>query len=142
MTRVACHSEDGLRPNQQDAGAAYIINTTTPVRRDGAALWVFDAVGGNAGGQVASTIALREAAPRVHAALAAALLPERESPVPGEFLKEAMQDALSSANDAILERIEQEPALRGMATTAVCALIVDGILVVACLGFAALCQMG
>jgi len=144
MTRVACHSDLGFRPNQEDAGAAFIMSTTTPVPRDGAAFLVFDGVGGNAGGQLASSIALREVASRLNGALTATSLTDQTSPLSAEFLKEALNDALGSANRAILARADQEPALRGMATTAVCTLIMDGMLVVAWAGDSRcyLCRVG
>ncbi len=91
---------------------------------------VCDGVGGNARGEVASNLAASQVIETLIAYFNAAA---RTRPTP-EAVLAWLTNAFARANAAILQQADAEPACRGMATTAVCAVIVDSTLYVAWAG--------
>lgn len=88
----------GRKENQDCYGG-----TSTP---SAVLLTVCDGMGGMAGGQTASHIAVAE------------ILKTLKTKTEGEFSDAAVSAAVSAANDAIYQRAYEEPPLRGMGTTA------------------------
>lgn len=92
--RYAARSDVGLvRSNNQDSGYA-----------GPHLLVVADGMGGHAGGDVASSLAIGELAPL-----------DDESH--GADALDHLAEAISSAHDELLHRVDEEPALTGMGTT-------------------------
>ena len=75
---------------------------------------VTDGMGGYKGGEIASTLAADEIAAHL-----------RHVPEPGTA---ALKAAIEAANHAVVERVQAEPELKGMGTTAVVAYIVEDTL--------------
>ena len=78
---------------------------------------VADGMGGHAGGEVASAIVVESI--------------EREIRAIGAFARAApalaLTAAIRAANDAVRQEGVEKPALRGMGSTVVCALVIEGI---------------
>ncbi|WP_250258215.1 Stp1/IreP family PP2C-type Ser/Thr phosphatase [Dermabacter sp. Marseille-Q3180] len=92
--RYAAKTDVGLvRSNNQDSGYA-----------GSHLLVVADGMGGHAGGDVASSVAV-------------GTLAELETDAPGTDIVAALEGAVLDANDAILRRAREEPQLAGLGTT-------------------------
>lgn len=92
--RYAAKTDVGLvRSNNQDSGYA-----------GSHLLVVADGMGGHAGGDVASSVAV-------------GTLAELETDAPGTDIVAALEGAVLDANDAILRRSREEPQLAGLGTT-------------------------
>ncbi|RUP86608.1 Stp1/IreP family PP2C-type Ser/Thr phosphatase [Dermabacter sp. HSID17554] len=92
--RYAAKTDVGLvRSNNQDSGYA-----------GSHLLVVADGMGGHAGGDVASSVAV-------------GTLAELETDAPGTDIVAALESAVLDANDAILRRAREEPQLAGLGTT-------------------------
>jgi protein phosphatase len=107
------------------------LTVLCPSARPAAAriLIAVDGVGGQANGEVASATALQEIGS--HLVADALRTTTARTPAQGATL---LREALSRANDSILQQIRANPSLAGMATTAVCALMVEDLLTVAWAG--------
>ena len=93
-----------------DVGRVRTVNQDSWLSRPEVGLYVVaDGMGGHQGGEVASSMAVDVIG--------------REYDEPGS---DALVDALRRANDVIHDRGEQDPNLRGMGTTAVAAIVVEG----------------
>jgi PPM family protein phosphatase len=110
--RYAARSDVGLvRSNNQDSGYA------------GPSLLVIaDGMGGHAGGDVASSLAIGELAPLDGAAHGA------------DAVLGHLSDAIHSAHRELMERVVEEPALSGMGTTVTALLKTGGRLALAHIG--------
>jgi protein phosphatase len=90
---------------------------------------VADGMGGHAGGEVASRVAIEVVPAVVRETLAVS-----NGHVPGERMAAALRKAFAAANDAIREKARSTPELRSMGTTCVVALVGDGLLAVGNVG--------
>ncbi len=90
---------------------------------------VCDGMGGVAGGREASRIAVNAFVSFVSAFLSDPSAYRGEEGLIREALAEGMEDAVSAANDAVLMRAREDPSLRGMGTTLVAVLLLEGIAV-------------
>ncbi len=90
---------------------------------------VADGMGGHAGGEVASRVAIEVIPTVVRETLAVG-----NGHVPGERMATALRKAIAAANEAIREKARNTPELRSMGTTCVAALIGDGLLAVGNVG--------
>ena len=132
-TRICSASDQGPRESLEDAFSAFDLSIHLP-DLDITALLVFDGVGGSDHGEVASALA-RD---RIRCYLAAFFCSLCPDTCPSELAPDAILDvlgkSLAAGNRAILQEATRKPELREMATTAVCALIIDGMLYVAWAG--------
>ncbi|MCH7720074.1 MAG: serine/threonine-protein phosphatase [Planctomycetes bacterium] len=123
--RITHGTDRGPRTNLEDQAAA--IEMVNPTSGSAAAvLGVFDGVGGRTHGEVAAEIGRQHALSAV-AALATELLVAGRTRAPDDVI-DTMGGALRAANSAVLKLAENDPSLRGMATTAVCGLVYEGML--------------
>jgi len=109
--RYAARSDVGLvRKNNQDSGYA-----------GPHLLVVADGMGGHAGGDVASSLAVGELAPL-------------DSESPGPDAMNRLRDAILEAHQELLSRVDSEPELTGMGTTVTALLRTGGRLALAHIG--------
>jgi PPM family protein phosphatase len=118
--RVAAHTDRGPRENLEDAAGACAITPMAGGRVE--ILLVLDGVGGNLGGEVASALGLAHLSARLTAVFS---MPGYGAPAPDDVINELIK-AFEAANEVILQQASQNGQLTGMATTAVCVVIVNG----------------
>ncbi len=87
---------------------------------------VCDGMGGAAGGEVASAIAVETVVKKITEKIKAKMS--------DSAVKNIMSEAIKCANEAIYERAKKEPALIGMGTTVVCAVRNEDALIIANVG--------
>jgi serine/threonine protein phosphatase PrpC len=119
--------------NIEDAARVLVIRQMAPTVREAAVPAVFDGVGGHRYGRVASSIASLHFA-RLAAAALAVMDEGSTGGVAPHRVIDVLVTSLTRAHQAILHRVHQEPRLTGMATTAVAAILLDGLLHVAWAG--------
>jgi protein phosphatase len=131
MMQMAVHSAQVPRETLEDAVAAfYLTRNTHDGKQDASVVVIADGVGGELFGEVASTTAVSVVSSR----LAAAMTQGHLRPDPLRTPENLLKDALSEANAAVIEETTVRPHLKGMATTVVAALIMDGMAHVAWAG--------
>ena len=130
--RTAMHITQGPRENVEDCGRAFAIVHDSSTKTKIQVLTVFDGVGGHSHGEIASLLASQHVASFL-ATFCLTALAEHDRIAPDRIL-ETMVDALHTANDLILQKSASDATLRGMATTAVCALVVSDIVYVVWVG--------
>jgi protein phosphatase len=116
-----------VRKNNQDS-----LTTVTGDRLGGRADGLFivaDGMGGHAGGEIASRIAV-ETVPAVVGEELARL----NGHMTAETLVDSLRQALSAANEAVYKQARANPELRGMGTTCVAALAREGAVAVGNVG--------
>lgn len=120
--RTACISHQGRRAANQDAYAVL----TFPSRKGEllSAAFVADGMGGQAGGSVASNLAVAACKQFIEALPSVSY---RQAP-------EVLKDLFAKANCSLLEAVRNDQALSGMGTTLVAILVFEGRVVVAHLG--------
>lgn len=118
MIKVFSKSDIGLvRKANEDACRCGVFSSS--------AAWavVCDGMGGVNGGNIASTIAVKE--------ISAALLSGYRVGMAGDDIRSLLASAVGRANDAVHETAGSDAALTGMGTTVVAAVISDGTVHVA-----------
>lgn len=134
MSEIAFCMDQGPRENLEDTCTAIKVTNALDHCQEAIVAMVLDGVGGADYGEVASRLARQSLTADLTAL--ASLCISREGTrlnAPDEILGE-LSNALTRCNDVILQEGAANPRLKGMATTAVCALILRGILYVAWVG--------
>lgn len=108
MTIISGKQSQGQRDNQEDALEIVYQNERDP--KSDILMLLADGMGGHAGGEVASNLAL--------AAFKEHFVSGSTAPRP----RDRLQEALAAANDALRQRISTQPDLKGMGCTLVAAL--------------------
>jgi len=129
VNHIAIHSDPGPRDTMEDAALAFSLPRGTPEFDATHVLLVFDGVGGQCFGEVASAEGVRHLASSLFAMLAARSVGLNSDSLGAEHVVAAMCQALQMANQAICLRSSREPALKGMASTVVCGLVLGDTLV-------------
>ena len=124
--RIAVHADIGPRENLEDSASAFVFRNAYPRGREIPVMAVFDGVGGHQGGREASRLAAKLAGASLGATLGG-LGGEVRSP---DAILSLLVEPLQLANDAIADRADRVAGLEGMATTAVCAIVLEGVLYV------------
>jgi len=133
-TRTAFDMDTGPRENLEDAlGVLELILAGLAVV-EALLLVICDGVGGNLYGERASNSAVATIRSKLTALLASKDFDKIARALRSEFILSALHDAFAAANQAILAESRGDPRLAGMATTAVCALIVGEYLYLAWVG--------
>jgi serine/threonine protein phosphatase PrpC len=133
MQRITGSIEQGPRARIEDAARAFVLQV--PDRSSEAfCLLVADGVGGEQGGEVASQLGAMQLTGSIAAHWAGAGQINAHADDDPEIVARALRDALFLTNANLVQRSREEPALRGMATTVVCALIIGNVVHVAWAG--------
>ena len=132
--QIACASDQGPRENLEDAAGAISVMDRLNADGEVTVLVVCDGVGGNCYGEVASHLAVTTILPYLAAVFSVPPVGRREANRSPDAILGIVADSLALASQAIVQRVSQEPQLKGMSTTAVCALVVDGMLYVSWAG--------
>ena len=128
---------------QLDIGLATDVGRVRRTNQDSAGVWlqeelsgsadglfvVADGMGGRAGGEIASRLAVDTVASNV-----AKQLPAERAEVTPEDLVRTLHRALEAANDAVWKRSNEDPELQGMGTTCVAVLIAGDVAAVGNVG--------
>ncbi len=128
MTRIALHVDQGPRENLEDAASAFRVVSAAPDGGETSVFLVLDGVGGKCCGEVASASAREQLAAALAAFAAVAIDRPDGNRIPPDEILTTLCNALAEANQTILQQAAQNPHMRGMATTAVCAITLAGIL--------------
>lgn len=131
---VAQYSDIGPRDNLEDAAGALVLSRPTSSEPDVFVAVVCDGVGGNSHGEVASALGLRQTLGWLAGYFGQRECQTHLMSTRCDAILAALANALESTNRAILRRIAEAPRLRGMSTTIVCVVIVEGNLYVAWAG--------
>ena len=115
MTIISSKQILGQRENQEDAFEIVFQNERDP--KSDILMLVADGMGGHAGGQVASNLAL--------SVFKSHFVEGSDAPRP----RERLQESLTAANEALHQKITSRPDLKGMGCTLVAALKLDDRLV-------------
>ena len=128
MIRTAISTNVGPRENLEDAALACRI--IGPGGREVLVCGVYDGAGGPAFGEVASALATAQ----IHSSLVARFADigclSEPAMLDSDTLSVVVRDALAAANQVIIDQAAQHPELSDMATTAVCGLIANQMLIV------------
>ncbi|WP_298849012.1 protein phosphatase 2C domain-containing protein [uncultured Ruegeria sp.] len=108
MTIISGKQSLGQRENQEDAFDIVFQNERDP--KSDILMLVADGMGGHAGGEVASNLAL--------SVFKSHFVEGSDAPRP----RERLQESLTAANDALRQKISSQPDLKGMGCTLVAAL--------------------
>lgn len=130
MNQIASHIDVGPRDNLEDAAMGLSILPSAVNTGPAYVLALFDGAGGPQFGEVASREALVHIPANLLAILAAHATQPFTAQPSNELIAAALGQILESANQAILNRAMEDPALLGMATTAVCGVVMDDTLVI------------
>ena len=132
-TKIVWARDQGPRENLEDNFGASQI-TLFPAKTDITIFGAYDGVGGNSGGEIASSLAVRILNAHLAASFAGACDSDEPAAFDSDYVLATLIGALETANHTILQQGAQRPTLRGMATTAVVGVIIDIDLYVAWLG--------
>jgi len=134
IARIASATDKGLRGNLEDACAALEMRLHGLHELIALLAVICDGVGGCAGGKVGSAMGVRNVITFVAASLAGLIGEGRATSVTPKAFRRVMECALKLANSSIVEAAADRPELKGMSSTVVAALIVDGMAHVASAG--------
>ena len=135
MTRIAQHIVCGQRNNLEDAVRAIIIEPSVPHSHERIPLvTVHDGVGGNSFGEIASYLGSYYVITSLAAFFSGVPDGPDMSAITTKTVATALTNTLNLANRTILQQAQESEQLVGMASTAVSAVIFDGILYVAWVG--------
>jgi len=123
--QVTSCREQGHRDNLEDALGALSIGHLLSPKSDIAIAIVADGVGGNNYGEIASNEVVNTIEHLMASSLAAQT-PDRS--ITPHTLRNLLRQHLIATNDLILSLVDNDPTLKGMSTTVVCAVIADGTL--------------
>ena len=130
MNKYVYHIDKGPRENIEDAVWAVTLTSQVPERVEFSLLCAADGVGGHKHGEVASAIAVH----MILAYLSSKLVSLSSADLNPDAIVDALGASFKTTNTAILAAAAGDKRLSGMATTAVCAVIVNGVLYVAWVG--------
>ena len=133
MTQIAMCVAQGPRENIEDAACGLVLHSMTDTALDAVLLVVADGAGGREGGEVAAKTAIATIPAFVSHALVTACNASRTA-LDSDTITAILRKAIVHAHRAVLRRSAEEPALCGMASTMVCALVLRGVLHVAWVG--------
>ncbi|MBK8270292.1 MAG: serine/threonine-protein phosphatase [Planctomycetes bacterium] len=133
MNQIASHIDVGPRDNLEDAAMGLSILPSAVNTGPAYVLALFDGRGPQFG-EVASSEALVHIPANLLAILAAHAAQPFKAQPSNELIAAALGQILESANQAILNRAMEDPALLGMATTAVCGVVMDDTLIIGWVG--------
>src|ERR1051325_4428885 len=128
MLNFASRTDVG-RVRQQNQDSVAVVPGDELGFESGGLFIVADGMGGHAGGEVASKIAVDTVSHIVKTALA-----DHNGSADTEALTQALREGLISANDEVWREAHSNPELRGMGTTCVSILIRDRLAVVGNVG--------
>lgn len=128
MSRISHSCAVGPRETFEDTMLASTLHAAGDV--EASILVVCDGAGGESHEEVASALAIVQIQTVVTGHLTSVLGPGGTVEPDGRGVREAVGRALSAANDAIVDWAVEQPQLSGMATTAVCAVVLSDSLVV------------
>jgi len=133
--QIAAWHDIGQRDNYEDACAASTVSFPLVAgNKQVTEIVALDGAGFPGNGKTASNTGSDSLSQSILASFAAAgSANERHVFAPDNILG-ILTSALNHANEDVLHRIVANPRLKGMATTAVCAIIVDGVLYVGWVG--------
>ena len=132
-TQISLARQQGPRDNLEDDFSALQIILPS-WQRELAVFGVNDGVGGNNYGEVASDSAAKTISSYLMAMFAGMGNDAQAEAFSPDSMKNILTQAFEIANQAILQQVQEQSALKGMATTAVVAIILEGFLHVAWLG--------
>lgn len=127
-SRVTFATNPGPRPNFEDAVDAFCLTLYGKGEEDISELVVGDGVAGNRFGEVASAMGVTQISSFLAASFASSGSEFRCVNLSPDTILDALEESFNLANRAILRQASEQPELKGMATTAVCALIVNSVL--------------
>jgi PPM family protein phosphatase len=128
MIEIAHHADPAARGSMEDATTATLLEILAPVRRCFAIAALCDGVGGEDAGEVASAMTACVLVTTVSAGLQSLTFSNPEAPFVPDGVLALLAESLDQANDMVLEKSREDPRCAGMATTAVCAIMADGLL--------------
>ena len=139
-TRIAAATDRGPRDNLEDAFAASkLVLPLASDCKEIVACVVCDGVGGNRYGEIASELATDYINFHLTASFAFARPASDSALLAPDNILDAIKTSLICANEGVLERVGLHPELKGMSTTAVCAVIVNSVLYVGWAGDSSCC---
>ncbi len=134
VTRTVFSTDPGPRDSLEDTVRAIELAIQASRKWELSAHLVCDGVGGHSYGEVASALGAECFLGHLAGKLVGGMLWDNwTSPSPDSIL-DLLIESLAFANRTILQEADKQPPLKGMATTAVCAVILDGMLYVAWAG--------
>lgn len=131
--RISFSYDQGPRENLEDALGVFTISIPFPGRPEITLAIAADGVGGNNYGEIASNLAVNSIKSFLAASLSVISFNPDGTIVPST-ITDLLIDALNAANDAICRQAVEQPILKGMSTTIVCTLIINGVLYTAWAG--------
>lgn len=131
--KLSCSFSQGPRGNLEDDFGAFRLTCPLPNGFDITLAVVVDGVGGENYGEIVSKFAVNNIKAYIAASFADAS-PHNDPSTLSERIKLVLNGAFTNANSAILQQVNENPLLKGMSTTAVCALLYNNTLYVAWAG--------